>query len=112
MGATTNKSVALVITTAAGITEATLNANLIEDFKQASEMGGMMDTKMVCMAMDITQRQGLVATINPGTSKKAIVEDITKLMQMLFIEARINAGTIDSIEADAGPGVLTGNYQS
>ena len=110
--AATNKSAAIATTTAIGTTAAIHNANLIEVYKPGLEMGGMMDMKMACTAMDITPSQDLVATIDPGTSKKAIVAAIAKLMKLLFTEASISDSTNDSIEADAGPGVLTGNYQS
>lgn len=72
-------------------------------------MGGMMVTMMECTGMDIIPSQPLVAAIDPGHSKKAIVEATAEPMNLHFIGANTSDSMIDSTDADAGYGALTGN---
>ena len=75
-------------------------------------MGGMMVTMMECTGMDIIPSQPLVAAIDPGHSKEAIVEATAEPMNLHFIEPRTSEGINDNTDAHAGHGVLTGNDQN
>ena len=75
-------------------------------------MGGMTATMMVCTATDIIPSHPWVAVIDPEISREAIVEATAQPMKMHFIEPSMSDDMNDSTDADAGYGVLIGNYQN